>query len=135
MSQQETKKLTEKQQYWLNHIETCERNGQTLKSYAIAQNLDVQPLYNWKTRLRAMGFLSHLNSESGREPRSQSTRIQAKTKFKTEDVGFAAVRLAGHDERVFGIRIRFANGILLELGSATGSRPDFNLLSFLAALP
>ncbi|MFH1999634.1 MAG: hypothetical protein ABIK28_08135 [Planctomycetota bacterium] len=135
MSQQETKKITERQQYWLNHIETCERNGQTLKSYAIAQNLDIQPLYNWKTRLRTKGFLSHLDSESGREPRSQSTRNRAKATFKIGDVGFAAVRLAGHDERISGIRIRFANGILLELGSATESKPDFNLLSFLAALP
>lgn len=49
------KALTEKQQYWLSHIEACRATEQTLASYAHAHDLDVQSLYRWKSVLTKRG--------------------------------------------------------------------------------
>lgn len=49
------KELTEKQRYWLSHIEACQAAEQTLASYANTHDLDVQSLYRWKSVLTKRG--------------------------------------------------------------------------------
>jgi len=133
MPQSDTTKLTEKQKYWLGHIEACEQSGQTLKTYAEEKDLSPQRLYNWKARLRAMGILAP-NAEA--KDRSDSCSVTKRIKDKAEswDVGFAAVRLADAGDPNPGLRIRFLNGIVLELDRAADIGPGFDLLRFLAAL-
>ena len=42
------KPLTDKQRYWLTHIEHCQEAGQSLASYAQENSLDLNALYRWK---------------------------------------------------------------------------------------
>ncbi len=51
-------KLTERQQFWLDHLRACTRGRQTLKAYAAEHGLDVGALYEAKSRLKRKGVLS-----------------------------------------------------------------------------
>ncbi len=50
------KKLTDKQQYWLAHLQRCQELGQSLSDYAKAHELDLKALYNWKWMLSQRGM-------------------------------------------------------------------------------
>ena len=78
--------LTERQQYWLNHIESCDQLGQATKAYAETHGLSVSMMYSWRKKLSVMGVLSagserrqSCNFERvqvvGGEPRSGEWRI------------------------------------------------------------
>ena len=60
-----TLQLTEKQRYWLEHLERA-RNTDSLAAYAKQQNLDVTTLYHYKKILRQKGLI---------ESHSKFTRI------------------------------------------------------------
>jgi hypothetical protein len=49
--------LTDKQRYWLTHVERCEVTGSTMVAYAGAQSLDLKQFYTWKMRLTRLGIL------------------------------------------------------------------------------
>ncbi len=49
--------LTEKQRYWLQHIETAEREGLSPGVYAERHGLRTAQLYYWRSRLRKRGVL------------------------------------------------------------------------------
>lgn len=51
-------KLTERQQFWLDHLRACARTRQSLKSYAAEHGLDIGALYEAKSRLKRKGVLS-----------------------------------------------------------------------------
>lgn len=44
-------KLGKKQQYWLDHIRQAEQSGETFKRYAEQHGLDLNALYDWRSRL------------------------------------------------------------------------------------
>jgi len=50
--------ITERQQYWLNHIRSADASEGTLVDYAKAQDLKVKDLYQWKTLLVRRGVMS-----------------------------------------------------------------------------
>ena len=50
--------LTEKQRYWLEHIETAEREGLSPRAYAERHGLRASQLYYWRSRLRKLGVLA-----------------------------------------------------------------------------
>ena len=50
------KTITERQQYWLNHLKAAEEANITLTKYAEANDLKVKDLYQWKTSLTKRGF-------------------------------------------------------------------------------
>jgi len=50
--------LTEKQRYWLEHIETAEREGVSPRAYAERHGLRASQLYYWRSRLRKRGVLA-----------------------------------------------------------------------------
>ena len=50
------KSITERQQYWLDHLKAAEAQSLTLVSYAKANDLKVKDLYQWKTSLTQRGF-------------------------------------------------------------------------------
>ena len=58
--------LTERQQYWLNHIRACDAAGQTSVDYARAQGINVKSLYSARKAL----------AEKGTVPRPQPGRFQ-----------------------------------------------------------
>jgi hypothetical protein len=49
--------LTTKQQFWFDHLRTCERSGQTMKDYAQHHGLSISAFYAWKKTLRRKGVL------------------------------------------------------------------------------
>ena len=50
--------LTERQRYWLDHLEACERSGETTKAYAEAHGLSVSMMYSWRKELTMRGVWS-----------------------------------------------------------------------------
>ncbi len=51
-----SKAITERQKYWLNHLQTAQTSGINLVQYAQANDLKVKDLYQWKTSLTKRGF-------------------------------------------------------------------------------
>ncbi len=52
--------LTERQRYWLEHIQACKDSGKTIAEYAAAQGFDAQTMYAGKSTLVKKGILPAL---------------------------------------------------------------------------
>lgn len=52
------KRLTERQQYWLSHIQACQQQRISMKDYAQQQGIALHALYDAKCRLNKIGVLS-----------------------------------------------------------------------------
>lgn len=52
------KAITDRQQYWLDHIRSADASDGTLVEYAKAQGLKVKDLYQWKTLLARRGVIA-----------------------------------------------------------------------------
>jgi len=50
-------RLTERQQYWLDHITRCDAGGHSTKDYAAAHDLSVQAMYSARRDLVERGAL------------------------------------------------------------------------------
>ncbi len=50
--------LTEKQQFWLKHVQECDKSGLSMKAYAHANELSVSAFYTWKKALRRKGVIA-----------------------------------------------------------------------------
>lgn len=50
--------ITERQQFWLDHIQAAEAFNGTLVEYAKVEGLKVKDLYQWKTLLVRRGVMS-----------------------------------------------------------------------------
>ena len=50
------KAITDRQQYWLDHLRAAKAQSMTLVSHASANDLKVKDLYQWKTSLTRRGF-------------------------------------------------------------------------------
>jgi len=44
-------KLTDKGQYWLNHLQQCQAFGQSMAAYARSQGLGLKSFYRWRLHL------------------------------------------------------------------------------------
>ena len=86
--------LTERQQFWLEHLRGWEKSGGSMASYAAAQGLEVRALYHWKRWLVNKGLFKTLH----KRPRFK--------RVKVVDSPSAA-----------GCRLHLPNGALLEWGS------------------
>lgn len=72
------KRLTNKQRYWLRHLEAWSKTSESLSDYARRANLKAQTLYVAKGRLVAQGLWSTPGDvELGRAPRF--VRVKAPT--------------------------------------------------------
>lgn len=100
--------LTQRQQFWLEHIRAC--GSGSLKAYADAHGLDVGALYEAKSRLKRKGALEALSS-----PR------------------FVRVRCDEPQVSPSVCRIHLCNGTLVEVACAPEHWPT--LLERVAALP
>jgi hypothetical protein len=62
--------ITERQQYWLDHLKQAAANGNSLVEYAKLRELKAKDLYAWKTRLINLSHLpaSHKRKQRGFVP-------------------------------------------------------------------
>ncbi len=89
----------------LAHLRSCEKSGETLKSYAERKGLSVRSLYDAKKKLRVHGIVA----PHGKPPAA------AATSRKSEPPRFIeAVRRADAREGTVSWRVRFPGGELLE---------------------
>jgi len=58
--------LTDRQRYWLEHVQACEASGKSIAEYAAAQEFGAQAMYAGKSALVKKGVL----------PATQPTRFQ-----------------------------------------------------------
>lgn len=64
--------LTERQRYWLGHVEACERSGQTTKAYAEVHGLSTSMMYSWRKELTNPGRVAEaIEDASGKGIRSR----------------------------------------------------------------
>ena len=94
----ERSKLSEKQGWWLAHVEACDLSGASMKAYAETHGLNLASFYCWKGQLKKLGVLDR--DEPGVRP---SSACLVPIKVTPASSGAAAVR-----------RIELANGITIE---------------------
>lgn len=113
MDQPTEKPLTEKQRYWLEHVQACEASGQKMNEYAVAQGLGPRALYDARKRLVKQGVIA-----PSKRSRPGFQRIQV------DDTPVAKFEQ---------YRIHLPNGAVIELG---GERVDLPaLLQSVSSLP
>jgi len=56
--QELTPVLTERQRYWLRHIQACEASGKSMSDYAASQGIAVRAMYGGKKVLVKKGVLA-----------------------------------------------------------------------------
>jgi len=66
MTESRAMTLTERQRYWLSHIQACEASGKRVAEYAAEQQIDAQAMYAGKKALVKKGVL----------PRTRAIRFQ-----------------------------------------------------------
>lgn len=92
--------LTEKQQYWLSHIQSCEQAGSSMADYARQHELDMKRFYNWKWLLAKRELLD----------------------VEVESVSFARVEIKSRNSANAGMTVHFPNGCQLALGEPAPAR-------------
>lgn len=91
--------LSERQRYWLEHLEACERSGQTTKAYAQAHELSISMMYSWRKKLVRRGIWV----------RSLGTSVAK---------GFARVQVVDTESPVSEWRIALPNGVQIGFSGA-----------------
>jgi len=136
MSGRDSRRVTQKQRFWLDHLVACAGTDQSLARYAATHDLERQQLYNWKTRLRKLGLLADVPEKASLQQRSpvQRRRRGEPGREPKTPVRFSEVRLLSSVDPGPSMRIRFPNGVILETLRPDSSLPDRDLLSYLAAL-
>ena len=66
-------KSRERERYWREHLEACDRSGLTTKAYAEAHGLSTSMLYSWRRELADRGVL--VKGSKGRQS-SDFARIE-----------------------------------------------------------
>jgi hypothetical protein len=89
----------------LAHIRSCEKSGETLKSYAERRGLSVRSLYDAKKKLRVHGIVA----PHGKPPAASATPRKSQPRRFIE-----AIRRADEREGTVSWRVRFSSGELLE---------------------
>ena len=59
MSEATETTLTDRQRYWLKHIQACVASGKTIAEYAMDQGLQAKTMYAGKKMLVKKGMLAH----------------------------------------------------------------------------
>ncbi|MBK8230608.1 MAG: hypothetical protein IPK72_08505 [Candidatus Eisenbacteria bacterium] len=132
---QSRRALTAKQEHWRKHLEACRRGGTTTADYAARHGLDLQQLYTWRSRLNRLGVLAF--SAAGRAPaRRPSPQRSRSGPSQPPAPRFSAVQLldASGPSRC-ELRIRFANGVTVEIENPSTWMPQVDFFSDLASLP
>jgi len=62
--------LTDRQRYWLEHIQTCEASGMSMSEYAASQGVAVRAMYSGRKTLIKKGVLP-----TAKPPRFQRLQV------------------------------------------------------------
>lgn len=115
--------LTERQRYWLAHVEACETSGLSCRAYADAHGIKVGNLYNARHLLKEKGVWRAAEAD---DPRSEpSVPSQPPAGFQRVVVGSeAAEESQPFSAHVSGqgatpCRIHLPNGVILEVMTGT----------------
>ena len=114
MDEELRSELTQLQRSWLEHLQSWERSGSTLKAYAERHALDHRRLYRFKRILSDKGVY--------REGEAMSRR-------------FVRAQVEVRDESVTTCRVRFRNGCVLEFGVEPSAVALREILHTVATLP
>jgi hypothetical protein len=95
MDEAEGTALTERQRYWLEHVQACAASGKTIAEYAADHNLAAQAMYAGKKLLVKKGVL----------PRMRSARLQ-----RAQVIG-AVVGSEWHIQLPNGVSVIFSGAV------------------------
>lgn len=110
--------LTERQEFWLKHLEKADAGGETIRDYASRKKLSVHSLYSARKRLGQLGM-----------------SFPAPTR-RFSPVAFDRVKVAPQPARpLVAWRLRFPNGAVLESSTALSGETGASLLAAIARLP
>ena len=112
MAQTDNAPLTERQQYWLNHIRACDAENKTSVQYARAHGINVKSLYSARKAL----------AEKGTLPRPQPSR------FQKAQVSSGLVQSDTHWQ------VQLPNGVVIAFGGAVDAKSLSLVLSTAASL-
>ena len=110
MDNEQESTLTERQQYWLNHIRACEASGKSIADYAVEHEISSKTMYAGKKMLVKKGIL----------PRIRSSR------FQRAQISSIAVN---HDWR-----IQLPNGVMIAFSGAVEAHTLSTVLNTAAAI-
>ena len=111
--------LTERQRFWLKHLEKADARGEAIRDYAARNDLSVHSLYSSRKRLGQLGM-------TFTEP----------TTRKPSRVAFDRVKIAPQPSPAsIAWRLRFPNGAVLESNTALTGEIGASLLSVITRLP
>lgn len=106
--------VTERQQYWDDHLRSCESSGETIKAYATRHGLSLYALYEARRR----------------ERRSSSLQLSS----GADRVSFVQVSAPVSASREPRWRVRFVNGTIVEWDAAPEGEALASLLKSIAHL-
>jgi hypothetical protein len=112
VAQTDNAPLTERQQYWLNHIRACDGGGKTSVEYAREHGINVKSLYSARKAL----------AEKGSLPRSHPPR------FQKAQVSSRPVR--GDSQW----QVQLPNGVVIVFGGSVDAKSLAMVLSTAASL-
>jgi len=119
----ETIELTERQRYWLAHIEACGESGLSARAYADEHGLKVSRLYNARHQLKAKSVLFGDGTEQAQAVQSAPTeakarfqRVVVRPEAEANSAAFSAPRSS---QGVVPCRIHLPNGVMLEVMTVT----------------
>ncbi|MCF6263195.1 MAG: hypothetical protein L3J24_06380 [Xanthomonadales bacterium] len=85
--------LTQRQRYWLEHIQACEASGKSMAEYAATQGFPVQALYSSKNILIKKGAL--LGVQPARFQRVQVLEAESGSQWRIGLANGVSVTFAG----------------------------------------
>ena len=93
MPNSDSKRLTNKQIYWLKHLREAKAGGRPFAAYARSQGLRPAQLHTWSSRLQALGVWE--SSAVDLKKRATKSLGQNAERSRPTQPGFVAARVAG----------------------------------------
>lgn len=111
--------LTERQQFWLKHLEKADARGETIRDYAARKDLSVHSLYSSRKRLGQLG-MTFAEPTTDKSSRVAFDRVQVAPRPAPPSIAW---------------RLRFPNGAVLESSTALTAEVGASLLAGITRLP
>lgn len=96
------RELTERERFWLRHLERQEAGAETSKAYAGREKLSISALYQARMRLVAQGAWPAASARKGSPPKAATP------------VGFTRLALPAPAPATVACRLRLSSGMVVE---------------------